>query len=44
MLFVRSKDLKINVLEGQMLELTDDHETRQVFYQKEDDSSQFCLQ
>jgi hypothetical protein len=34
MVFARAKNLKINVLEGQMLELTDDHDTRQVFIKK----------
>jgi hypothetical protein len=31
MVFARAKDPKRNVLQGKMLELTDDHETRQVF-------------
>jgi hypothetical protein len=31
MAFARAKNPKRNVLEGQILELTDDHETRQVF-------------
>jgi hypothetical protein len=31
MAFARAKDPKRNVLQGQMLELTDDHDTRQVF-------------
>jgi hypothetical protein len=35
MVFARAKNPKRNVLRGQMLELTDDHETRQVFVEKE---------
>jgi hypothetical protein len=34
MAFARAKNPEQNVLEGQLLELTDDHETRQVFIKK----------
>jgi hypothetical protein len=34
MAFTRAKNPKRNVVEGQMLELTDDHDTRQVFLEK----------
>jgi hypothetical protein len=34
MAFARAKNPKQNVLQGKMLELTDDHETRQVFVEK----------
>jgi hypothetical protein len=34
MVFARANNPRRNVLEGKMLELTDDHETRQVFVQK----------
>jgi hypothetical protein len=34
MSFARAKDPKQNVLQGQRLELTDDHEIRQVFVEK----------
>jgi hypothetical protein len=34
MVFARAKNPKQNVLEGKMLELADDHETRQVFVEK----------
>jgi hypothetical protein len=34
MVFARAKNPKRNVFQGQMLELTDNHETRQVFVQK----------
>jgi hypothetical protein len=34
MVFARAKNPKRNILQRQMLELTDDHETRQVFVKK----------
>jgi hypothetical protein len=45
MAFARAKDPKRpKVLEGKMFELTDDHETRQVFCGKQDHSGRFCWQ